>query len=140
MRGAAYLIVLALATPLPAQPVPQPPLPTFRQSHGLSLPAWSSELADSALRRAQTLAETGVLSHEDPLGRGPGLQALAEGLPPGEYGEVLGAGRDFDAVWAGWLGSPPHRDVLSSPGWTRWGLGSAPLGATRVWVLRFWKP
>jgi uncharacterized protein YkwD len=140
VRTAVCLVGFFLSLPLTAQSLPQTSLFAFRAESGLNLPDWDPELADSALLRAQVLAQAGELSHEDSLGRGPGLQALSEGLPPGEYGEVLGAGADFGAVWAAWLASPPHRKVLMTPGWTRWGSGSAPHGSTRVWVLRLWRP
>lgn len=65
---------------------------------------------------------------------------MAEGLPPGVYGEVLGSGPSLTAVWEAWLASPTHRAVLREPGWTKWGWGRAGEGTKTVWVLRFYKP
>lgn len=112
----------------------------FRQRAALSLPQWDETIAQSCHQRAVVLAESGTLSHADARGRGPGVQMVAQGVAPGEFGEVLGAGGDWDAVWTAWLASPSHRAVLNEPGWTRWAWGSADRGESTVWVLRFWKP
>lgn len=113
---------------------------SFRASSGASLPERTAELDRSAQKRALHLAEAGALSHEDGKGRGPGLQMVSEGFPPGVFGEILAAGASVDTVWQGWLSSPPHRAILAEPGWTQWGWGVVETGSTRVWVVRFWKP
>jgi uncharacterized protein YkwD len=140
MRTWAVVLLLVSGLPALAQPSPQVWFSEYRIQEHLSVPVWSPELAGSAHRRALVLAESGSLAHQDAQGRGPGLQMASEGLPPGEYGEVLGAGADLGAVWRAWLASPTHRAVLSTPGWTLWGFGSAVRGPTRVWVLRLWRP
>lgn len=143
--GRFFAVVLVLgawgaAGPAAAEPPFREPLQGLRSAQGLSLPDLEPVLTQSAQSRAEALAAAGVLSHEDDQGRGPGLQLTATGYAPGEFGEVLGAGADPGAVWTAWLASPGHRAVLDAPGWTAWGAGSAPRGATTVWVLRFWKP
>lgn len=67
------------------------------------------------------------------------MQMRGQGFPIGEYGEVLGAGPDWQAVWAAWLESPSHREVLTTPGWEQWAFGSARLGTATVWVVRFYR-
>jgi uncharacterized protein YkwD len=138
MAGRLVLVLLLAASSLGAEPWPQ--LAPFRTSLGLPMPAWDPLLARSATQRATVLAEEGALSHQDSQGRGPGSQMAAEGLPPGVFGEVLAAGRQPEAVWASWLASPTHREVLTHRAWTRWGAGSAPGSGTTVWVVRFWGP
>jgi len=96
-------------------------------------------LAQSCLARSRKLAALGRISHQDD-GRGPGVQALVEGLPPGVYGEVLAAGKDPLQVWKAWLDSATHRAVLADPRWESWGWGATGSGETTVWVVRFWRP
>lgn len=136
------ILVLVLGTLLHAQSVPsfERDVGELRTAQGLSRPQWSPDLARITLERARVLAVQGFLSHEDELGRGPGLQAVARGLPRGEYGEVLGVGSSPQAVWRAWLASEPHRAVLLEPGWQTWASASATVEATSVWVVRFWKP
>jgi len=105
-----------------------------------SLPPIDKALSATCQDRAIELADSGELAHVDFEGRGPGQQAMAHGLPPGVYGEVLGSGPSPEAVWRAWLASPTHKGVLVEPGWTVWGWGSAPRGAVTVYVLRFYKP
>lgn len=112
----------------------------LRGGHGLVVPKWDPDLALVVLERARELATEGQLSHQDAQGRGPGMQAVALGLPRGEYGEVLGVGASPEAVWRAWLASDPHREVLLEPGWQTWASASVTLEATSVWVVRFWKP
>jgi uncharacterized protein YkwD len=140
VRGAVVVLLLVMGAGAAfADPPFHDQVTAFRQARGLSLPTADPALVRSSGARAQALADTGVLSHVDEEGRGPGLQLTAEGFPPGEFGEVLGAGADPQEVWAAWLASPTHRAVLEAPGWTAWGAGSASVGQTTVWVIRFWK-
>lgn len=136
----AVVWALFLLTPTWGQVDLPEVLVSHRGALGLSVPENSEALNRSAQDRASVLAEAGELSHQDGLGRSPGLQMVAEGLPPGAFGEVLAAGPTLALVWEAWLASPAHREVLEEPGWTRWGWGVAPSGATQVWVVRFWKP
>jgi len=140
MRAAVFLLVLTWASPLYSQSPFDRLLGTLRADKGFSIPRIDERLSDSCMTRAADLAVSGELAHVDGLGRGPGEQAMAQGLPPGVYGEVLGAGPSSDEVWRAWLGSPSHRSVLSEPGWVAWGWGSAVRGASTVYVVRFWKP
>lgn len=137
-RGGLLLCLLTVS--VGADPFPSEELAVFRRGLGLSVPTWSSALAASAQARSTDLASEGELSHEDRDGRGPGLQMRAEGVPPGEFGEVLAAGRDPSLVWRAWLSSPSHRAVLAESGWTLWGAGWTSTSGTTVWVVRFWKP
>ena len=133
------LLVCGLTPAVPAQDL-KGFLQALRSDKGLSAPEWDPDLAASCEGRAAELAAGGQLSHTDAQGRGPGLQAMALGLPPGDYGEVLGSGLSAAAVWAAWLASPPHRAVLLEPGWTKWGVGTAVYGDVTVFVLRLWRP
>ena len=112
---------------------------SFRQDLGLRTLDVDADLTASSHRRALALFQIGYLSHQDELGRGPGLQMISEGLPPGVYGEVLGAGPDWNSVWQAWLASPTHREVMADPAWRRWGWGVSS-GVPTVFVLRFWHP
>ena len=123
-----------------AQGFPGDHLSRFRQVQHLSLPQWDQVLADTAQARAEAMAVEGLMSHNDASGRGVGLQLRSQGYPQGVFGEVLGSGAEPTAVWSAWLASLTHRQVLAEPGWLRWGAGSARVGGTTVWVLRFWKP
>ncbi len=139
MRFCIAAIVLALtATELTGSPF-DGLLKTFRADRGLSVPRQDESLSATCRSRAAELATAGELVHVKD-GQGPGLQAMAAGMPPGEYGEVLGSGPSATDVWAAWLASPAHREVLLSVGWKSWGWGSASLGEITVYVVRFWKP
>lgn len=148
MRFAVLVLALVLGpeTSLHAQEDPafdrvfDRDMEELRTSQGLSRPEWNPDLARITLERARVLAAQGSLSHEDAVGRGPGLQAVVQGLPRGEYGEVLGVGASPDGVWRAWLASPPHLAVLREPGWATWASASVVTGETTVWVIRFWKP
>jgi uncharacterized protein YkwD len=97
-------------------------------------------LCDTSTQRARELASAGMLSHPDQQGRRVAEQELAKGGEAGEWGEILGSGRDLESVFAGWLSSPTHRRLLAEAGWQRFGWGWAPLGTTKVFVVRFWRP
>ena len=140
MKLVPLVVLFFLAQAVLGQDSPDAPLRTFRASFGLSLPQLDTLMSAACGTRAAELARSGELSHTDTQGKGPAFQMLSQGFPPGEYGEVLGAGTLFATVWEAWLNSPSHRKVLESPGWTTWGWASVSLGKTTVWVLRFWKP
>jgi uncharacterized protein YkwD len=140
MRAVFLALVLTGSASLHAQQPFDGPLSTLRANTGLLLPQIDDSLSAACQSRAQELAASGELAHVDGQGRGPGEQAMAQGMPPGVYGEVLGAGFSPEAVWRAWLGSPTHRAVLVEPGWTLWGWGSAVRGAVTVYVVRFYKP
>lgn len=135
---ALFILVAPLA--MADDPDPAPLLAQVRAGQDLPPPVRDPRLDRLCALRAAELAGLGALSHDDAEGRGPGLQALASGYPPGLFGEVLGTGPDLEQVWRAWLASPPHRSVLLQAGWTRWGAGWARRGAAAVWVLRFWQP
>jgi len=140
MRPILCLVAFFVAGLLWGQSTPDEILLSYRENSALSVPRWDANLAHSARNRASVLAQSGTLSHFDDQGRGPGLQMVSEGLPLGEYGEVLGAGSSFSSVWATWLNSPPHLAVLRTKAWTNWGWGSSERSGVTVWVLRFWRP
>lgn len=136
LAGALLLLSSAMAYGQSPEPLVQ----ELRREAGLSQPAWNPGLSASSAARASVLAASGILSHTDAEGRRPGTQMLAEGFPPGEYGEILGAGLPLAAVWEAWLKSPSHRAVLTGSGWTLWGWGRADREGVTVWVLRFYRP
>ena len=86
-----------------------------------TLPVWSPTLSAFALAHAQDLIRRGVLSHQDADGRDVAQRAGEAGLPPGEYGEVIGAGPQWHKIWQAWRKSSPHRKLLLEPGWQSWG-------------------
>ncbi len=109
----------------------QPPLPLTEKAWRTerlevfpelkSLPEWSPSLAAFALAHAQDLIRRGVLSHRDAQGRDVAQRAGEAGLPPGEYGEVVGAGPLWQRIWQAWRKSPKHRELLLEPHWQAWG-------------------
>jgi len=137
---APWLLLVLAASPAWTQSFPLDEFRSFRSGAGLAVPDWDQALADTCGARAAVLAAGGGLSHGDDQGRGPGEQLVAQGFPPGLYGEVLGAGEDPKAVWRAWLASPPHRAVLADRRWTSWGWGAVTSGGTTVWVARFRGP
>jgi len=135
------LVILLAGTLSPAEAAPfDEALQAFRSGRHLSAPAFDEALSRACERRVAELAALGRLSHVDERGRGPGVQSLADGLPPGIYGEILGAGPSERDVWDAWLSSPEHRAVLLEQGWTKWGSAAASSGAVSVFVVRFWRP
>lgn len=138
-RFALALLLLGGSGTLAAQADAYPPLlKRFRWDHGLNQPEPHPALHASAEHFARELAERGVLTHRDRLGRGPEHRAAELGL--GLAGEVLGYGWDPEQVFHLWLDSPAHRQVLSRPEWTRFGVGVAPWGRGHIVVLLFWAP
>ena len=113
---------------------------TLRHQAGLSSLLWDEDLAKTCQVRSKELSASGQLSHRNENGQGPGNQLMAEGFPPGVYGEVLGAGKDPLEVWKAWLSSPTHRLVLVDPQWKSWGWGASKMVESTVWVVRFRNP
>ncbi len=99
------------------------------------LPGWSSSLSALALAHAQDLIRRGVLSHRDAQGRDTAQRAGEAGLPPGEYGEVVGAGPQWEKIWQAWRKSPPHRELLLEPHWLAWGGATVQDGNVLVCVI-----
>lgn len=85
------------------------------------LPEWSPSLSVFALAHAQDLIRRGVISHRDAQGRDVAQRAGEAGLPPGEYGEVVGAGPLWQKIWQAWRNSPEHRELLLEARWQAWG-------------------
>jgi len=104
-----------------------------RLAHHLPPADADPDLARLARRQASDLAERGVLSHADALGRdyAERLMDPALGLAGGwrDAGEILARNNDRHPAAAavrGWLASPAgHRETLLDARWRRVGVGVA---------------
>ena len=116
-----------------------------RARHGRHALAPSRPLREAAVLKGRRVASCGVLTHA-PCGTDPLAEVRATGLHVFLFGENLWTGpMDMSArgVVAGWLASPPHRDVLLRSGFRMFGAGLVaapgflgnPDGA--VWVATF---
>ncbi len=95
-----------------------------------------------ARRRAETMAATDLLSHENPDGSNVFDAINAAGIPWFGAGEVIGwnnypAAPDSTAqAVLAWLGSPPHRAILLSGDYNYAGFGAAvsPISGNRYYA------
>lgn len=116
-----------------------------RSRHEQHRLAPSRPLRRAAMLKGERVASCGVLTHA-PCGTEPLAEVRATGFPFSLFGENLWAGpMDVSArgVVAGWLASPPHREILLGSGFRFIGSALArapgllgdPDGA--VWVATF---
>ena len=118
-----------------------PALPAWlnqlRAGQGLSVLRVDPILEEAAAEYAADLAERGVLSHVDALGRRALQRVRDQGGTSVLIGEILGSGPDVQSVTSAWQQSVSHSEVASNPLWTHYGAASASHGRNRVWVLLF---
>jgi len=108
-----------------------PAVPTWlnrmRAGQGLSVLRVDPVLEEAAAEYAADLAERGVLSHVDALGRRALQRVRDHGGTAVLIGEILGSGPDVQSVTSAWQQSISHREIAAS----------APHGRNRVWVVLF---
>ena len=140
MKRAAW-IILAMLVPLYGGTETDPAVPTWlnrmRAGQGLSVLRVDPVLEEAAAEYAADLAERGVLSHVDALGRRALQRVRDHGGTAVLIGEILGSGPDFQSVTSAWQQSISHREIAANPLWTHYGAASAPHGRNRVWVVLF---
>jgi len=140
MKRAAW-IILAILIPLYGSTDTDPEVPTWlnqlRAGQGLSVLRVDPILEEAAAEYAAELAERGVLSHVDALGRRALQRVRDHGGTAVLIGEILGSGPDVQAITSAWQQSISHREVAANPLWTHFGAASAPHGRNWVWVLLF---
>jgi uncharacterized protein YkwD len=98
-----------------------------RARAGLGQLAFEPRLTASATAYTKVLASMGRLSHIGPDGSTLVTRAEAAGFPfTVQEGEVLAWGNQGwppEGVVRAWLNSPPHREEILSPVFTRAGIG-----------------
>jgi hypothetical protein len=95
-----------------------------RAGHGLPPVESNSALAGAAMLRAEYLARTGDLDHEEVDGQDGGTRARDAGYHWARWGEIIGWGWNGDVSmmvnW--WMSSPLHRDYVLG-NWEHFGVG-----------------
>lgn len=86
-----------------------------RAARGLTRLKWNGRLSEAATAWSRKMSKSGNFRHSD-------LQRL---LGPYNYvGENIAKGNiSAGSLHLGWMGSPPHRDTMLSPGFTEAGIG-----------------
>lgn len=85
----------------------------------------SGPAAKAAREYAEELASGAPFSHADRSGNTADRRYRDAGGTGLAAGEILGRGPDLDSIFAVWLESPRHREVILGPDWTRAGAGIA---------------
>jgi hypothetical protein len=112
-------------------------LDQMRSGQGLSALRIDPVLERSAAEYAADLAERGVLSHVDALGRRALQRVRDHGGTAVLIGEILGSGPDVRSITSAWEQSISHSEVTANPLWTHYGAASAAHGQNQVWVVLF---
>ncbi len=130
-----------MLVPLFAGTEPDPAVPDWlnqtRARQGLSALRVDPVLERAAAEYAADLAERGVLSHADALGRRALQRVRDHGGTAVLIGEILGSGPDVRSIISAWQQSISHSEVAANPLWTHYGAASAPHGRNMVWVVLF---
>jgi len=130
-----------MLVPLFAGTEPDPAVPAWlnqtRARQGLSALRVDPVLERAAAEYAADLAERGVLSHADALGRRALQRVRDHGGTAVLIGEILGSGPDVRSIISAWQQSISHSEVAANPLWTHYGAASAPHGRNMVWVVLF---
>jgi len=95
-------------------------------------------LMDAAAAHSLDMASTGNPSHTGSDGSDPDDRIRRAGYNPGYWGECVAAGYPTPAeVVAGWMNSPPHRDILLSRNYVHIGAGYAcsGIGLSHYWTV-----
>jgi len=110
---------------------------SVRRAAGAQPAGPDAVLSATAQAWAGVLAASGLLSHRGADGSSVLDRYRSQGGTEAHVGEIIGAGRDLAAIEEGWMASPDHRKLAASASWTHAGWGSAPSGASTVWVILF---
>lgn len=129
--AAAAMPVFDLATLAQAETSLATRVNAGRSSHGLIALQLDPAAVDIARQRAETMAATDVLSHQNPDGTDVFDAIVAAGIPWFGAGEVIvwntwptEADSTAQAV-AAWFGSAPHANILLSTDYNYAGFGAA---------------
>ena len=96
----------------------------FRAQNGLSALTMNEELAITAQKYSQTMAEGDFFNHIGADGSAPWDRAEAEGYTAMAMGENIAAGQlTPEQVVQGWIDSPGHRENMLNPSYTELGVG-----------------
>ena len=140
MKRAAWIILAVLAS-LCAGAETDPAVPAWldriRAQKGLPILRVDPVLERSAADYAAELAESGVLSHVDALGRRALQRVRDHGGTAVLIGEILGSGPDVRSIISAWEQSISHSEVVVNSLWTHYGVASVPHDRNRVWVVLF---
>lgn len=96
-----------------------------RQAAGLSLLAWSEQLALAAERHARDMLERNFYAHWTPEGLSPSDRALAAGYPWGAGENIAWSLHTVGDVHRQWMGSEGHRANILNPEYRVIGCGTA---------------
>ncbi len=109
----------------------------LRLQHNLPPLKLNTQLCAAAQAHAETLAQTGVITHADEYGRRADYRASEAGYFYHRLGENLAAGQpSWERALQAWLNSPSHRANLLTPEYRELGVGFM-AGAVRyrtVWA------
>lgn len=109
----------------------------LRLQHNLPPLKLNTQLCMAAQAHAETLAQTGVITHTDEYGRRADYRASEAGYFYHRLGENLAAGQpSWERALQAWLDSPAHRANLLTPEYRELGVGFT-AGAVRyrtVWA------
>ena len=95
----------------------------IRSEEGLTALLPSGPAEEAAREYTEDLAAGAPFSHVDAAGNTADRRYRDAGGTGLKAGEILGRGPDLLSIFAGWLESPRHREVLLGPDWTRGGVG-----------------
>jgi hypothetical protein len=113
----------------------------LRASRGLPPFTQNGALAAAAQAHAQWMANSGVISHNQPDGSGPRSRAMNAGYPNADVTENIygGSQATVDAAWAFWVNSPLHLNSMINGRYSEIGVGVA-TGSVTTYVLVFGNP
>ena len=95
----------------------------LREDHGLQPLEWAPHASIVAYEHAWDMHVRGYFAHANPEGERVEERLQRHGVPFDMAGENLARGHvSPEAVMAGWLASPSHRENLLYPGWTHVGV------------------
>ncbi len=96
----------------------------FRQQNGIAPLTMNEELASTAQKHSQAMAEGDFFSHMGLNGSTPWERAEDEGYTANAMAENIAAGQATpEQVVQGWINSPGHRQNMLNPDYTELGVG-----------------
>lgn len=106
----------------------------FRTSNGRAALKASPNLSRAAAWMSEDVAGSGVFSHTDSLGRGPGTRVVQCGYATSGSGENLALTSSAQSAFTLWMNSTSgHRENMLNPAWTVAGIGHA----GNIWAADF---
>jgi uncharacterized protein YkwD len=131
-------IALAVPNPHPPQPLPGDAsaligaINTERMRHGLDALSLDVRLAALARQHADDMARREYFGHDDPAGK-TFIDRLRESRYPYRIaGENLALDQNVPAAHVALMKSPPHRENILDPRFTRLGVAAVAIGVREV--------